>query len=91
MSQPEIVIGSSGVRLYQALVIRKGLEACRIGMRLNKAYTPTNCLRAATCFTGVKYPRGKASLSRAIADITAVIDEANKSGLIVDAGEVTSG
>jgi hypothetical protein len=48
------------------------------GLRLNTMYTPTNCLRTASLFTGISYrPRGgKIELQRAIDDITKVIDAA---------------
>lgn len=62
------------VRLYQARVVRKGLEACQLGLRLNRDYTPTNCLRTAGRFTGKTYGRGKKALAEAVRDITQVID-----------------
>lgn len=82
MPQPQIII-AEGTRLYQALVCRQGLKACKIGLRLNRAYTTTNCLRTATLFTGKKYPRSKKSLDEAIADITAVIDAAEAKNILV--------
>ena len=84
----KIEIGNDGPRLYQALVIRKGLEACKIGMRLNTAYTPTNLKRAATRFTGETYKRGKLGTQKAIVDLTAVINEAEGRGVTVHDGVV---
>lgn len=68
----------SGPRVYQALCVKKGLEACKIGLRLNRAYTPTNCLRTASLFTGKKYGRGKKAMDEAIADLVKWIDDANE-------------
>ena len=84
----KVEIGDNGPLLYQALVIRKGLEACKIGMRLNTAYTPTNLKRAATRFTGKCYKRGAKALDEAIADITEVIDAAEGRGITVHTGVV---
>jgi hypothetical protein len=66
----------SGPRVFQALAVVQGLKACKIGLRLNRAYTPTNCLRTASLFTGKKYPRGKAALDSAIVDLNVWIDRA---------------
>lgn len=43
------------ISLYQALVVRQGLKACKIGMRVNRAYTPANLMRAVTRITGKKH------------------------------------
>lgn len=40
---------------YQALVIRKGLEACKIGLRLNRDYTPKRLMEMASKITGHKF------------------------------------
>lgn len=50
--------GPEEARKVQALVIRKGLEACKIGLRLNTAYTPTALMRTASNITGQKFKRG---------------------------------
>lgn len=65
------------VRLYQAKVIRKGLKACKLGMRLNRQYTPANLLRTTTSFTGQTYKRGQ--LDAAILDLTKWIEAAEAS------------
>lgn len=36
----------------RAIAARQGLKAIKLGMRLNTAYTPKNCMRAATEITG---------------------------------------
>lgn len=65
-----VIHTGDGVRLYQARVVRQGLKACQKGMRINRAYTPTNCLRSATNITGQTYPsRGKKALESAITDL----------------------
>lgn len=77
MPNSAVVIHSSGsvthqgdaVRLYQARVVRQGLKACMMGLRLNRSYTPTNCLRTAGTFTGKRYGRGKPALTEALADM----------------------
>lgn len=46
------------IRAYQILVVRKGLQACKIGMRLNRAYTPTRLKRMAENLTGKTFKRG---------------------------------
>jgi hypothetical protein len=78
MDNSEIVVHADGstihtgdaVRLYQARVVRTGLKACMVGMRLNSSYTPTNCLRSASIFTGKKYGRGKKALAQAVEDLS---------------------
>jgi hypothetical protein len=78
MDTSEIVVYENGgsvhagdaVRLYQARVVRTGLRACRRGFRLNRSYTPTNCLRSATTFTGKSYGRGNKALDQAIEDLS---------------------
>jgi hypothetical protein len=87
--EKELVIGDNGVTMYQALVVRQGLKACLIGMRLNSAYTPTNCKKMASKFTGKKYGTGKEALRAAIADITVVIDEAAPA--VKEAGTISNG
>lgn len=79
------IIIDSGPRLYQALVVRRGLQACQIGLRLNSAYTPTNLTRTASRFTGEKYSRGKLGISKAIEDLSVIIEKARERGVSVDA------
>jgi hypothetical protein len=38
-----------------AIAAKHGLKAIKNGMRLNRAYTPTNCRRIAESFTGKKF------------------------------------
>lgn len=46
-------------KIFQAKAIRQGLKACKIGMRLNRAYTPTALFRTATNLTGKTFKRGQ--------------------------------
>lgn len=45
--------------LYQALVVKQGLKACKIGMRLNRAYTPKNLFAMVEKITGKSFKRGQ--------------------------------
>ena len=38
-----------------AIAAKHGLKAIKVGMRLNRAYTPANCRRVAEQFTGRKF------------------------------------
>ncbi len=53
-----VVITGAGIPLYQMLLVRQGLKACKIGMRLNTAYTPTNLRKMAEKITGKRFSRG---------------------------------
>jgi hypothetical protein len=67
----------TGPRIYQAVAVKLGLKAIKIGLKLNAAYTKTNLLKTATRFTEQKYStRGTADIDRAITDITVWIDDA---------------
>lgn len=67
----------SGPRVYQAVAVRQGLKAVKIGLQLNTAYTKTNLLKTATKFTGTEYPvRGTGGVDRAIEEISVWIDDA---------------
>lgn len=41
--------------VYQIIVVRQGLKACKLGMRLNRAYTPKNLKRTTENLTGLKF------------------------------------
>jgi hypothetical protein len=43
------------VTTYQMLAVKQGLKACKIGMRVNRAYTPTNLRLMTENFTGKKF------------------------------------
>ena len=65
-----------GPRLYQAMVVRKGLQSLQKGFKLNSSYTSTNLRRTASNITGERYPAGKKGIQKAIDDLTLKIDEA---------------
>lgn len=52
------IFTGSGVTVYQALAVKQGLRACKIGMRVNRAYTPTNLMAMVHKITGSKHKRG---------------------------------
>ena len=57
------------IQSYQLAVVRQGLKALLIGMKLNTAYTSTKCRSFVTNLTGIKYSAGKMGLQLALADI----------------------
>ena len=59
---------------YQLAVIKQGIKALLIGMKINSAYTSTNCRNFVTKLTGVKYPSGKKGLTLALNDINQIIE-----------------
>lgn len=44
-----------GIQAYQMIAVKHGLKACKIGMRLNTAYTPKNLRAMTEKFTGKKF------------------------------------
>ena len=57
------------IQSYQLAVVKQGLKALLIGMKLNTTYTSTNCRNFVTNLTGTKYPAGKKGLQLALDDI----------------------
>ncbi len=50
----------SDVTIFQALALAQALKLyATTGMQINRAYTPTAMLRAASSFTGQRYKRGQ--------------------------------
>lgn len=49
------VFTEEGVTYYQLAAIKQGLKACKIGMRVNRAYTPTNLRNTVEKVCGVKH------------------------------------
>lgn len=43
------------ISVYQALCVKHGLQAITKGFRINRAYTPKNCMAMATKITGEKF------------------------------------
>lgn len=62
-----VTFTGDAVRLFQAKVVRRGIMACQKGLRLNRAYTPTNLLRVTGGIVGKTYKRGQ--LPVALADL----------------------
>lgn len=54
-----VIYTGDATRLFQAKAIRAGLRACKIGMRVNRAYTPSACLRTAGNIVGKTFKRGQ--------------------------------
>ncbi len=54
MSQAQTFTGS-GITAYQLIVVKQGLKACKVGMRVNRAYTPTNLRAMTEKLTGKKF------------------------------------
>lgn len=50
-----IIDTPEGINRYQALVVKQGLKACMIGLRLNRAYTPKNLMAMASSITGKQF------------------------------------
>lgn len=68
--------GPGAVNIFRARVIASGLRLyAKTGMKPNRAYTPTNMLRAASEMTGQKFKRGQ--YEEAAAALTALADKAN--------------
>lgn len=67
------------IRGYQTLVVIKGLEAIKIGMRLNRSYTPTNLMRTAHNITGKKFKTRdyEAAIAALVATLPAALQEAH--------------
>ena len=57
------------IQSYKLAVVKQGIKALLIGMKLNTAYTSTNCRNFVTNLTGTKYPAGKKGLQLALNDI----------------------
>ncbi len=74
--------GRPAVDIYQLKVIRQGLRACKIGGRLNRAYTPKNLMAMVHKLCGVKH--GARDYDGAIATLTAKIAEAEAVVPLVD-------
>lgn len=59
-----------GPRWFQARAIMHGMKFyLETGMVVNTSYTPANMIRTAGHITGRTYPRGKAGMAAAIADL----------------------
>lgn len=62
MNQPAAVTfqGADGVQTFVATTLRRAIKLYKeTGIKVNRAYTPTNMLAKATEITGVKFKRGQ--------------------------------
>lgn len=51
-------VGPDATRLFQATILKTALRTyANTGMKLNRMYTPSNMLKAASRITGKTYPR----------------------------------
>jgi hypothetical protein len=50
-----IISTPEGITRYQMLVVKQGLKACKIGMRVNRDYTPTNLRKMVERWTKAKF------------------------------------
>ena len=73
MSDTQVLDTPEQIHGYQVAVVKQGLKALLIGMKLNTAYTSTNCRNFVTNLTGTKYPTGKKGLQLALNDIEAYL------------------
>ena len=55
-----VFAGGDAVQVFRAKTIASALRLyAKTGMKVNRAYTPTNMLAAATQITGTKFKRGQ--------------------------------
>ena len=73
MNQDIILDTPEQIDRYRMAVIKQGIKALLIGMKINSAYTSTNCRNFVTNLTGIKYPAGKNGLSLALLDLNELI------------------
>lgn len=55
MKAGTVIDTPEGITRYQMLVVKHGLQACKIGMRVNHAYTPTNLRKMVERWTKTKF------------------------------------
>lgn len=73
-SEGGISISGDAMELYRVLSLRSALSLyLKTGMKVNRAYTPTNMRTAATQYTGATYARSRKGLQAAHDDLAAMI------------------
>jgi hypothetical protein len=71
MTTGGFVMTGQGVRVYQALALKHGMELYRkTGLKPNSAWTEHNMLRTATAITRHAYGHGPMAVNDAINDLT---------------------
>jgi len=63
------------IERYRMAVVRQGIKALLIGMKINSGYTSTACRAFVTKLSGTKYPAGKNGLSLALLDLNELLGE----------------
>jgi len=77
-------VGPDATKLFATKMIQSAIDLyLKTGIKVNRAYTPTAMLAAASRTTGKTYPRGKLGLEQASADLGLWI-EAMKSALPIE-------
>jgi hypothetical protein len=73
-------VGPDATALFAAAALRSAINLyLKAGIKVNRAYTPTAMLAAASRYTGIIYPRGNRGLTAALFDLNAWIDRTRKS------------
>jgi len=74
-------VGEAAVNLFAMITIKGAIEFyVKTGMKVNRAYTPSNMLRAAAHYTGKgPFPRGKLGMAAAVEALARAIDETRAS------------
>jgi hypothetical protein len=80
-----VIDNPGGIAIYQALAIKQGLKACKIGMRVNRAYTPTNLMAMVLKITGKKFKLKQ--YDEAIAAIEAWVEQQRAAGVVLTEGQ----
>jgi hypothetical protein len=73
MQTAHVIDTPEQISTYQLAVVKQGLKALLIGMKLNSGYTSTSCRNFVTNLTGIKYPTGKKGLQLALDDANYII------------------
>ena len=77
MSDGAVFSGAAEVSVYQAIVIKNALLFyAKTGMKVNRAYTPSAMLAAASAITGQRFKRGQ--YKEAAAAIEVVLEETRR-------------
>jgi hypothetical protein len=80
-----VIDNPGGIAIYQALVVKQGLKACKIGMRVNRAYTPTNLMAMVYKITGTKFKLKQ--YDEAIAAVDAWVEQQKAAGVVLTEGQ----
>ena len=71
--------GPVSADLVAATVLKSAMALyVKTGLKVNRLYTPSNMLKAASRITGKTYPRSKQAMGRALNDLAEWIEETRK-------------